>query len=138
MTASAYDVDDGIGWKGFAGIMLILAGSINILQGIVAITNASYYKNLTAGSHVTLPATNNLSTWGWAILIWGCIVVLAGCCAFTGHMWARIVGITAASLNLILQFGFMAAFPFWALSIMLIDVFVIWALAAHGQRIRDL
>ena len=52
---SSYETDDdlGLGWKGFAGIMLILAGSINIIQGLVAITNASFYRNLAAGTNVT-------------------------------------------------------------------------------------
>ena len=137
---TAYDTDEnlGLGWKGFAGIMLILAGSINIIQGLVAITNAAFYRNLAAGTNVTLPATNTISTWGWVIFIWGCIVVLAGFYAFTGHMWARITGIAAASINLVLQFSFMAAFPFWAFMIMLIDIFVIWGLAVHGQRVEDI
>ena len=135
---NAYDTDEslGLGWKGFAGIMLIVAGSINIIEGLVAITNASFYRNLAAGANIQLPATNKLSTWGWAIFIWGVIVVFAGFYAFTGHMWARIIGITAASLNIVLQFAFMAAFPLWAFTIILIDFFVIWGLAVHGQRVN--
>ena len=72
---------------------------------------------------------------GMDIFIWGLIVVCAGFGAFTGHMWARIVGIAAALLNMLLQFGFMAAFPFLAFTIILIDIFVIWGLAVHGQRV---
>ena len=76
--ANAYsDTNDGFGWKAFAAFMLVIAGSINLIQGLVAITNASYYENLSAGSHLQLPATDKISTWGWILLIWGLIVFVA-------------------------------------------------------------
>ena len=37
--ANAYsDTNDGFGWKAFAAFMLVIAGSINLIQGLVAIT----------------------------------------------------------------------------------------------------
>jgi hypothetical protein len=64
-------------------------------------------------------------------------VLLAGFYVMTGAMWARIVGITIASLSALGNFFFIPFYPFWALMIITIDVFVIWALAAHGKALTE-
>jgi hypothetical protein len=48
-----------------------------------------------------------------------------------------VVGITLAVLSAIANFLFIPYYPFWSLLIIALDVLVIWALAAHGQEIRD-
>jgi hypothetical protein len=40
------------------------------------------------------------------------------------------------SLNAIAQLMFMPAYPFWSLSILALDVLIIYGLAAHGGRPR--
>jgi hypothetical protein len=55
----------------------------------------------------------------------------------SGRTWARVVGITLAVLSAIANFLFIPYYPFWSLLIIALDVLVIWALAAHGQGIRD-
>ncbi len=67
--------DEGYGWKGFAGIMLMIVGFLNVFDGLVAITQSNYIERNTGG---VLPITNNVKTWGWIALIIGVIIVLAG------------------------------------------------------------
>jgi hypothetical protein len=64
-------------------------------------------------------------------------VALAGWGLLSGRAWARVVGITLAALSAIANFLFLPYYPFWSLLIIALDVLVIWALAAHGQEIRD-
>ena len=61
-----------MGWKLFAGIMIIIVGTFNVIDGLVAITNVNYFKNVGGGSS-QLPVTNNVKTWGWVVLILGAI-----------------------------------------------------------------
>ena len=119
------------GWKMFAGIMLMIVGFMNIFDGLVAITQSNYISRNTGG---LLPLTNNVKNWGWVELIVGVIIVLAAFGVLSGATWARVVGILVASLNLMFQFAYLGHYPFWSFTLIVIDILVIYGLAAHGGR----
>ena len=48
-----------------------------------------------------------MTGWGWAMLIWGTLLVLAGLGLLNGQSWARWFGIMVVSLNFIAQLGFL-------------------------------
>jgi hypothetical protein len=48
--------------------------------------------------------------------------------------WARWVGVASASGNAILQLLFLPAFPFLSLSLLALDVLVIYGLIQYGGR----
>ena len=54
-----------------------------------------------------------------------------------GQTWARVVGIGVASLSAIANFLYIPYYPFWAILIIVLDVVVIWALAAHGRVLAE-
>jgi uncharacterized membrane protein len=125
-------MDDRVsGWKLFAGIMLMIVGVLNVFDGLVAITQANYIRRNTGG---VLPLTNNVKNWGWVELIIGVIIVLAALGVLSGATWARIVGIIVASLNLMFQFAYIGHNEFWGFTMIVIDILVIYGLAAHGGR----
>ncbi len=124
----------GYGWKTFAGIMLMIVGFMNIFDGLVAITQTNYISRNTGG---VLPLTNNVKTWGWVELILGVIVLLAGFGVLSGATWARVVGILVASVNLMFQFAYLGHYPFWSFTLIIVDVLVIYGLAAHGGRVDE-
>ena len=119
------------GWVVFAGIMMILLGAFNVIDVLVALFKDDYYLVGPRGLAVNVDFT----AWGWVMLIMGIVAILAGFGVMAGRMWARIVGITLASLNAIVQLGFIAAFPLWSIIIITCDVLVIWALTAHGKEV---
>jgi hypothetical protein len=124
-------MDEGYGWKMFAGIMVMVAGFLNVFDGLVAITQANYLTHISGGE---LPITNNVKTWGWVALILGVILVLAGFAILSGATWARVVGIFAASVNIVFQFAYLGHFPFWSFTMIVLDILVIYGLVAHGGR----
>jgi hypothetical protein len=77
------------------------------------------------------------TTWGWIHLLVGLIVAFAGWGLLSGRTRARAVAITVALLSAITNFLFIPYYPFWALLIITLDIFVIWAVAAHGGELRD-
>jgi uncharacterized membrane protein len=123
----------GQGWKSFAGVMIIIVGVLNIIDGLVAIVDHTYYAKVSNGT-VNLTITNNVKTWGWVELILGIILVMAGYGIFSGATWARVVGVTAAGINLLFQFAWLPHYPFWSLTMIIIDVLIIYGLVAHGGR----
>jgi hypothetical protein len=127
--------DPGSGWAGwvvFAGAMMIMLGSFNAIEGFVALLNGNWLADNTS-----LPVTFNYATWGWTWLIFGSVVAVAGLGVLAGQTWARVVGVIFALLNATAQMLFIPAYPFWALTVIALDVLVIWALTAHGGELRE-
>jgi hypothetical protein len=126
--------DDGYGWKLFAGIMILIAGTFNVIDGLVGITQTSYIERYTGGQ---LPVTNNVKTWSWVVLIIGAVMILAGFLIFVGNMFGRVVGIVVASINAIVQLAYLNHNTFWSFMIILVDILIIYGLVAHGGRLQD-
>lgn len=120
------------GWIGFAGVMMVLAGLLNAFYGLVAVVNDEWvaWTNRTA---VFL----DLTQWGWVHIIVGLVVAICGFGVFTGNVLARTVGVLIASLSLVANFFFVPAYPLWSLTVIVIDLLVIWALIVHGGELRD-
>ena len=77
------------------------------------------------------------TAWGWVHLVVGLVAVAAGFGLFMAAAWARVLGIAVAVISAIVNFGFLAAFPFWALTMIAFDVLIIYAIAAHGRELQD-
>ncbi|MET0566288.1 MAG: hypothetical protein ABW021_07590 [Acidimicrobiia bacterium] len=111
----------------FAATLMIVGGILQVFQGISAIANDEFF--------VTLPnyvVTLDVSTWGWIHLVFGALVILAGFSLFSGSRVAAIFALVLAVLSAIANFGFIPYYPVWALFIIAVDVFIIWAIARSG------
>jgi hypothetical protein len=119
---------DGGGWITFAGVMIVIVATLNIIDGIAAISKSKFY--VGDAKYVF----SNLHTWGWIILIIGCIQVLVALGIWAGNQLARWTGVVVVSLNMIGQLLFIPSYPFLALSIFALDVLVLYGLVAYGGR----
>jgi hypothetical protein len=119
------------GWKSFCGIMLTIVGILNIIDGLVAITQSNQVKSQVDAQ---LPLFDNVNTWGWIVLIIGFIVLFAGFALMAGSTWGRVVGIIVASVNLIAQLAWLPHNTFWSLTMIAIDVIIIYGIAVHCGR----
>ncbi|MEV6272208.1 hypothetical protein AB0L64_33900 [Kribbella sp. NPDC051936] len=120
-----------VGFVLFAGVMMIMAGSFQAFSGLVALFENEFYV-ATRNYLFQFDAT----AWGWIHLIGGALVALAGFAVMAGQTWARVVGIILAVLSAFANFTFMPYYPFWAIMVIAVDVFVIWALAVHGRDVK--
>ena len=134
-SGARYDEQAGVGagWILFASIMMITGGCFAIFEGLAALLKHGRFYTTAAN----YPYGSTVTAWGWILLITGAIVVLAGIYVMTGALWARIVGITLASLQALAHFFFIPFYPFWAIIVVTLDIFVIWALAAHGKALAE-
>jgi hypothetical protein len=117
-----------VGLSLFAGILMIIGGVFNAMEGIVALARNEIY--------VATPRylfAFDLTTWGWIQLILGIVVAIAGVGVITGQLWGRLVGITLAALSMLANFAFIPYYPLWSLSIIALNVFVIWALCVYNR-----
>ena len=130
-------ISSALGWRFFAGIVMLLLGILNLIDGIIAITDADVFeKNLAASP--SLPVTDNMTAWGWVILVVGLVMTVLAFPVIVGFPWARFVGMGAAGVDLLLEFAFLAHFPLWSLIIILLNVLVIYGLAVRGGEPTEL
>jgi hypothetical protein len=118
------------GWVTFAGVMLLIAGVLNVIYGIAAIGDSKFFIN---DSKYIL---SNLSTWGWITLIIGVIQLFAAFSLWSGNLYGRIIGIGAAGLSAIGALLSIPAYPFWSLAIFALDIVIIHQIATRGTEGR--
>jgi hypothetical protein len=123
---------DWRGWITFAGVMMVLLGAFQVIEGLVALLARGFYAVGPEGLVVSV----DYNTWGWIHLIIGLVAVAAGLGVMTGQTWARVVGIVFAGLSALVNLAFMAAYPFWSVVVIFVDIVVIYALSVHGRQMQ--
>lgn len=118
------------GWIIFASVMLLIGGIVNAVYGMVAIVNDTWivWSNQDA-------LLVDFTIWGWVLFAFGVVAVLAGLGLLAGSMTARVAAVVLASLSMIANFLFLPAFPLWALTVMVLDGLVIYAVTTKGREV---
>ena len=118
----------GIGLIFFASILLLVAGFFNMIYGIAAIAQSHVF---TANAHYVF---GNLRLWGWITLIIAILQLAAGGGVLAGNQWARWFGVAVVGLSAIDMMFFIPAYPFWALTIIAVDIVALYGLCTYGSR----
>ena len=119
------------GWIGFAGMLMLIVGSIDFFQGLIAVFKDEYFVVTGSGFLVF-----DLTAWGWIMMIWGVLLVLAGLGLVGGQGWARWFAIVVVSVNFIAQLGFLgnSQTPLWSLTVIALNIIVLYALTARWSE----
>ena len=118
----------GDGWVLFAGTMLLMVGTLNVIDGVAAISSSTFF---TENARFVF---SSLNTWGWIVLLLGGAQFLAAFGIWARTSGVRWFGVAVAALNGVAQLLFMPAYPFWSLALFTLDILVIYGLIAHGKR----
>ena len=115
----------------FAAILLVIAGVLNVIYGIAAISNGAFF------SQHTVYVVFGLGFWGWVTLIIGLVQLTGGYSLFSGGTYGRTIGIIAATLGAIeslLSIG--GSYPFWSLGIFALCLIVLHGLIVYGEPLE--
>ena len=118
----------GTGRAVFVAILLLIAGTLNIIYGFGAIGNATFF----TANHSYVFA--NLHTWGWITVILGAIQLTAGFSLMAGNTYGRIIGIIGAALGALealLAIG--GSYPFWSLGVFALCLWILHGLVIYGE-----
>ena len=118
----------GTGRAAFVAILLLIAGTLNIIYGFGAIGNAHFF---TANASFVFA---NLHTWGWITVILGLIQLTAGFSLFAGNAFGRVIGILGAglgALEALLAVG--GNYPFWSLGVFALCLWILHGLVVFGS-----
>lgn len=119
-----------VGLTTFAAVLMLMAGVMHVLQGLVAIVNDEFF---VLGQEYVFEF--DVTAWGWIHLVAGIVVFAAGVGLFTGAVWARTAAVVLACLSIVASFAWLPYYPLWSMLVMAFDVLVIWAVTAHGRDI---
>jgi hypothetical protein len=118
------------GWVTFACVLLLISGSLNVIYGIAAIGDSSFF--VEDARYIV----SGLNTWGWVTLVIGLLEVLAAGSLWRGGLFGRILGIGAASISAIASLLSMPAYPFWSLALFALSIVIIHQISARGTEGR--
>jgi hypothetical protein len=114
-----------------AAVLMVLAGLLDLANGIEGVVKSGFY---VATPHYLYNI--NTTNWGWIHVGIGALLVLVGLCLFARMTWARVVGIGLVVISAVLNFLFIPRYPFWAILLVALDIFIIWALASVKRPAR--
>ena len=118
----------GTGRATFAGILLLIGGTLNVIYGFGALDSANIFVN---DKRFIL---DDLNTLGWVLIALGVLQFTGGFSLLSGNTYGRVIGITAGSLGAIgalLSIG--GAYPWWSLASFFLCVWVVYGIVVLGQ-----
>lgn len=121
-----------VGWGVFAAIVLLITGVIDVLHGLQALIGPDTAYFLAESGLFSI----DVQGWGWWHLISGLLLILVGFALLAGATWARVIAIILVILNAIGQLTLMAAQPWLSITVLVLDILVIYALTVHGRELR--
>jgi hypothetical protein len=122
----------GLGRAVFAAILLLIAGTLNIIYGIGALDDANIFVNDKRFIFT------NLNTMGWVLIILGVIQLAGGFSLLAGNTFGRVIGIIGGSLGAIgalLSIG--GAYPWWSLGIFALCVYIVHGIVVYGEDVKE-
>ena len=122
----------GAGRVAFAGILLLIVGTLNIIYGIGALDDANIFVNDKRYIFT------NLNTLGWVLIILGVVQLTGGFSLLAGNTYGRVLGIIGGSIGAIgalLSIG--GSYPWWSLGIFALCVYVVHGIVVFGEDERS-
>ena len=121
----------GSGRATFAAILLVIAGTLNIIYGIGALDDANIFVNDKRYIFT------NLNTMGWVLIVLGIVQLTGGFSLMSGNTYGRVIGIIGGSLGAIaalLSIG--GNYPWWSLALFFLCIYIIHGLFILGEDER--
>ena len=121
------------GWLVFAGVMLAVVGLLEALTGLTALFQDDYFVVPSQSLVVSVDYTY----WGWAHLALGAVALVASYLLLRGNMLGRVLAIGFAAVNVLVNFAFLNAYPWWSIMAIALNFLVIYAITMHGAELKS-
>lgn len=110
----------------FASVILIIAGVLSTIEGIAAVAGDKRFDESGL-------LFSSLVGWGIAHIVIGLLQIYAGNEIRLRKPQGLILGITFASVGGIVNFMSLGAYPLWAITLMVLDFAVLFALLTNDD-----
>jgi hypothetical protein len=121
----------GAGRAVLAAVLLLIAGTINIVYGIGALDDANIFVNDKRFIFT------NLNTMGWVLIVLGVIQLTGGFSLIAGNTYGRVIGIIGGSLGAIgALFSIGGSYPWWSLAMFFLCIYIVHGIFVYGEDER--
>lgn len=114
------------GWLVFAGAYLLVAGTMNAIWGLAALTDREILRESAL-------AWSNLTTWGWLSVVAAGVQVAAGSLVLARRVVGRALAGVLAFAGLFVNFLSIGAYPVWSILALIANGLVLWAVTVYGD-----
>jgi hypothetical protein len=114
------------GWIAFAGVYLLVAGTMNAIWGLAALTD----REVLIGGEL---AWSSLTTWGWVSVGVAAVQVAAGALVLARRVVGRALAVVIALAGLFVNFLSIGAYPLWSILALVANGLVLWAVTVYGE-----
>jgi hypothetical protein len=121
----------GAGRVVFAAVLLLVAGTLNVIYGIGSLDDANIFVNDRRFIFT------NLNTLGWVLIVLGAVQLIGGFSLLAGKTFGRVIGIVGGSLGAIgalLSIG--GNYPWWSLGIFFLGLWIVHGILIYGEDAR--
>ena len=119
------------GWVTFASLVLALLGCLNGFQGFLALFDQGYF--VAQGKELVLV---NYKAWGAVLIVWGLVLLVVAAGLNARREWARWTAALVVMFDVILQVGFFPSSPLLAVTLITLDIVVLFALTARWEEAK--
>jgi len=119
------------GWVFFAGVMLLVTGVLNVVEGLVALSQRTRVVMVEDKLYMI-----DISGWGWALVVFGAVMLMSGLGLFAAGGAARVAAIVIVGVHAAVQVFWLGAYPVWSLLMIALDTVVLYALTVRWQEVR--
>jgi hypothetical protein len=121
----------GTGRAAFVATLLLIAGTLNIMYGIGALSNANIFHN---GQRYIF---TNLNTMGWVLIVLAVIQISGGLSLIAGNTYGRVIAIIGGTLGAIgALLSVSGPNPWWSLAIFFLCVYIVHGIFVFGDDER--
>ena len=120
------------GWGVFASVLLLIAGIFDLIFGLAAVIGP----NTTVVVAETGLFAVDVAAWGWWHIIAGIALIVLSFFLYRGATWARVIAIIIVIINAVGQLTLLSVQPWWSLTILAVDVLILYALTVHGRELK--
>jgi hypothetical protein len=114
------------GWIAFAGVYLLVAGAMNGIWGLAALTDREVLREAEL-------AWSNLTTWGWLSVVAAATQLVAGGLVLAHRVVGRALAGVIAFAGLFVNFLSIGAYPVWSILAVVANGLVLWAVTVYGD-----
>lgn len=115
------------GWVAFVGIYLVVAGVLNVLWGVAALSDKRVFEEDSL-------VWSNLSFWGWTVLVVGVAQLIGAVLVARQRVGGPIIAGFLAFMGLGVNFLSIGAYPIWSAILIAVDALILWAVSVHGEE----
>jgi hypothetical protein len=116
------------GWLAFATIYLIIAGALNLIWGVTALSKKDFFNEDGL-------VWSNVQFWGWMALIVAAVQILTGLLIRARRSGGMIIGIVVGMVGALVNFVSIGAYPLWSGTAMVCSLLVLWAVTVHWEEL---